>query len=151
MDQMDLKGIYPLSIIVFVAGCATLAANQLDQRYGKTQPRERVVEELPPQTVDYWSTVKPIVEKRCVVCHACYDAQCQLKMSSIEGIERGATSAKVYNGARIKPAQMTRLFEDAQSTAHWREMISNPAGRISRPRQLYTGPPERDYTGIDNR
>jgi len=119
---MTLKGIYPLSIIVFVAGCAAIGANQLEQRYGKSQPRERVVEELPPQSIDYWSTVKPIVEKRCVVCHACYDAQCQLKMSSIEGIDRGATKAKVYNGARIKPAQMTRLFEDAQSTAQWREM-----------------------------
>jgi hypothetical protein len=119
---MALKGIYSLSIIALVTGCATLAANQLEQRYGKTQPRERVVEELPPQSIDYWSTVKPIVEKRCVVCHACYDAQCQLKMSSIEGIERGATSAKVYNGSRIKPAPMTRLFEDAQSTAQWREM-----------------------------
>ena len=119
---MKLKRIYSLGAVAFVTGCATLAANQLEQRYGESHPRERVVTELPPQTIDYWTTVKPIVEKRCVVCHACYDAQCQLKMSSIEGIERGATSAKVYNGARIKPAQMTRSFEDAQSTAQWREM-----------------------------
>jgi citrate synthase len=36
-------------------------------------------------------------------------------------------------------------------TAHWREMISNPKGRISRPRQLYTGPAERKYISIDKR
>ena len=28
--------------------------------------------------------------------------------------------------------------------AHWREMILNPASRINRPRQIYTGPVERD-------
>ena len=98
-----------------------MGASQLEQRFGKAEPRERLVEELPPQAIDYWSAVKPIVDKRCVVCHACYDAPCQLKMSSIEGIERGASKTKVYNSTRIKHASMSRLFEDAQSTAEWRD------------------------------
>ncbi len=118
---MDLKRIYGLGIVAFVSGCAAIGASQLEWRFGKAEPRERVVETLPPQTIDYWSAVKPIVEKRCVVCHACYDAPCQLKMSSIEGIERGASEAKVYNPARFKHAPMTRLFEDAHSVAEWRE------------------------------
>ena len=29
--------------------------------------------------------------------------------------------------------------------AQWREMISDPTTKIGRPRQLYTGSPERDY------
>jgi len=96
---MELKGIGNLCLIAFVGGCAAMGASQLDQQFGKAEPRERVVEELPPQAVDYWSTVKPIVENRCVVCHACYDAPCQLKMTSIEGIERGASKTIVYNDA----------------------------------------------------
>jgi citrate synthase len=36
-------------------------------------------------------------------------------------------------------------------TAHWREMIADPTGRISRPRQLYTGSPARDYVAIEKR
>jgi citrate synthase len=36
-------------------------------------------------------------------------------------------------------------------TAHWREMISDPDNRISRPRQLYTGPTQRDYVDIGKR
>ena len=118
---MGLKGIYGLGVIAFVSGCAAIGASQLEWRFGKAEPRERVVENLPPQTIDYWSAVKPIVDNRCVVCHACYDAPCQLKMSSIEGIERGASEAKVYNQGRLRSAPMTRLFEDAQSTAEWRE------------------------------
>ena len=79
-----------------------------------------MVESLPANTVDYWTMVKPVVAKRCVVCHGCYDAPCQLKMSSIEGIERGASSEKVYVSTRVHPAPLTRLFEDAHSVAEWR-------------------------------
>jgi citrate synthase len=33
----------------------------------------------------------------------------------------------------------------------WREMITDPATRIQRPRQIYTGTPLRDYVPIDQR
>jgi citrate synthase len=35
--------------------------------------------------------------------------------------------------------------------AQWMEMISEHDQRIGRPRQLYTGPVERDYVPIDQR
>ncbi|MCW5590166.1 MAG: citrate (Si)-synthase [Legionellales bacterium] len=35
--------------------------------------------------------------------------------------------------------------------SHWNEMISSPDHRIGRPRQLYTGPKERDFVPIDRR
>jgi citrate synthase len=35
--------------------------------------------------------------------------------------------------------------------AHWREVASNPKLKIHRPRQVYTGPTERDYVAIENR
>jgi citrate synthase len=35
--------------------------------------------------------------------------------------------------------------------AQWREMIADPATKIGRPRQLYTGATERDYVPLDNR
>ncbi len=55
--------------------------------------------EMPPvkiemplaSSVDYLDDVSPILERRCVVCHSCYNAACQLKLSSIEGIERGGS------------------------------------------------------------
>ncbi|TDJ48265.1 MAG: peptidylprolyl isomerase [Gammaproteobacteria bacterium] len=105
---------------LLVVGCATMTAVEMEQRFGALEPRERVVDVLPAGAVDYWRDIKPIVEARCIVCHACYDAPCQLKMSSIEGIERGATEARVYDAARLTAAPMTRLFEDARSVAEWR-------------------------------
>ncbi|MCE3553323.1 citrate synthase [Pseudonocardia sp. RS11V-5] len=35
--------------------------------------------------------------------------------------------------------------------AHWREMMADPQNKIGRPRQLYIGAPERDYTEMSSR
>ncbi len=35
--------------------------------------------------------------------------------------------------------------------AHWREMMLDPARKIGRPRQVYTGSPEREYLEIEKR
>lgn len=71
--------------------------------------------------VDYQKDIKPIFEKKCVACHACYDAPCQLKLSSNEGVLRGASKDVVYNGARAKDAPPSRLYIDAHSEPAWRE------------------------------
>ncbi|MBL4576351.1 MAG: citrate synthase [Opitutaceae bacterium] len=35
--------------------------------------------------------------------------------------------------------------------ANWKEVASDPKGKIYRPRQIYTGPVKRDYVSIENR
>ncbi|HET8710818.1 MAG TPA: fatty acid cis/trans isomerase, partial [Spongiibacteraceae bacterium] len=69
---------------------------------------------------EYYRDIKSILDQRCVVCHGCYDAPCQLKLDSPEGIQRGATRAVVYDSARVLEAAPTRLFVDANSVAAWR-------------------------------
>lgn len=53
------------------------------------------------------------------------------------------------------PTEMfTVLFALARTVgwvAQWNEMISDPAQKIGRPRQLYTGPTQRDYVPVDKR
>ncbi|MDA0705905.1 MAG: citrate synthase [Proteobacteria bacterium] len=63
-------------------------------------------------------------------------------------------SGIIYRALGIPTSMFTVMFAIGRSvgwTAHWREMIADPAARISRPRQLYTGPKERSYVGIDQR
>jgi len=72
------------------------------------------------EPVLYSQDVKPLLEKRCVVCHSCYDAPCQLKLSSAEGISRGANKEKIYNPKRLTPIEPTRLFIDAKTDSEWR-------------------------------
>jgi hypothetical protein len=73
------------------------------------------------QTYSFTSDVQPILDQKCIACHACYDAPCQLKLTSGEGLLRGATGKPVYNGARLRDADPTRLFVDAHGQAQWRE------------------------------
>ena len=77
--------------------------------------------EVTSKKVDYLADVKPIFDKRCVVCHSCYNSPCQLKLSSFEGADRGATKALVYDGTRLFSQEPTRLFMDANTTKEWRE------------------------------
>ncbi len=71
--------------------------------------------------IDYPPQIKLTLEQRCMVCHGCYDAPCQLKLDAREGLERGASKDKVYDGTRLLTANLTRLFEDAKTTSQWRK------------------------------
>ena len=86
-------------------------------------------------STDYPPQIKPIVEQRCMVCHGCYDAPCQLKLDAWAGLQRGASKDKVYDGTRLLTANLTRLFEDAQSTAEWRTKGFYPVLNESSPEQ----------------
>ena len=80
-----------------------------------------VVFQTPTRHVDYMKEVKPLLDRRCAVCHSCYNSPCQLKLDSFEGADRGATKRAVYNSSRLRSMDPTRLFTDAQSTGEWRQ------------------------------
>ena len=71
--------------------------------------------------MSYRAEVRPILERRCVVCHGCYDAPCQIKLGAWEGIVRGASLAAAYQASRLREAAPTRLFVDAQLASEWRQ------------------------------
>ena len=75
---------------------------------------------MPPSTVDT-ETPMEILEHRCVVCHGCYDAPCQLKLEAQLGLERGASKDLVYEASRLRAANLTRLFDDALDEQGWRD------------------------------
>jgi Fatty acid cis/trans isomerase (CTI) len=73
------------------------------------------------ENISYLHDVKPILDKRCVSCHSCYNSPCQSKLSSFEGVDRGASKIEVYNATRLNSIDPTRLFIDAQTSEQWRE------------------------------
>ena len=73
------------------------------------------------RAIDYLADVKPILDRRCVVCPSCYNSPCQLKLSSFEGADRGASKELVYKAERLSAQPPTRLFMDAETTEEWRE------------------------------
>ncbi|HZZ32290.1 MAG TPA: citrate synthase [Phenylobacterium sp.] len=64
-----------------------------------------------------------------------------------------------YSGITLRalgfpPEMFTVLFAVARTVgwiSQWKEMIEDPAYKIGRPRQLYTGAPERPYVPVENR
>ncbi|WP_281629259.1 fatty acid cis/trans isomerase [Vibrio sp. St2] len=123
---MNLRTFFTLFLVTTFAGCATFAGLNYDQLFGEAQVRDRQVSLTTEHSDFFLSEVKPIIDNRCVVCHACYDAPCQLKMSSVAGIDRGASKELVYQGTRLTAATPSRLFEDAQTTEQWRSMGFHP-------------------------
>ncbi len=75
---------------------------------------------LQAEPISYSRDVQPILTAKCVACHACYDAPCQLNLGSAEGLQRGASKVPVYDGGRTDEQATTRLFLDAHSEAAWR-------------------------------
>ncbi len=89
--------------------------------YKTQQEHEATEAPVLSEKVSYQQDILPVLERRCVVCHGCYDAPCQLKLSSYEGLQRGASKEPVYNPSRLAPMDPTRLFIDASSARAWRE------------------------------
>lgn len=119
------RAILILASVIF-SGCAAYAGLNYNKLYGTPEPQQRILEAESFHAQHYVNDVKPIIDNRCVVCHACYDAPCQLKMSSAEGIDRGTNKDKVYQGTRLLAANTTRMFIDAQTTAGWRDKGFSP-------------------------
>jgi citrate synthase len=64
-----------------------------------------------------------------------------------------------YSGITLRalgfpPEMFTVLFALARTVgwiSQWKEMIEDPNQKIGRPRQIYTGSPQRDYVQVDKR
>ncbi|AQU86598.1 citrate (Si)-synthase [Komagataeibacter nataicola] len=63
-------------------------------------------------------------------------------------------SGIILKAMGIPTSMFTVLFAVARTTgwiSQWKEMIEEPGQRIGRPRQLYTGSPQRDFVPFDKR
>jgi citrate synthase len=63
-------------------------------------------------------------------------------------------SGIIYSALGIPRSMFTVMFAIARTAgwvAHWQEMVSDPHMKIGRPRQLYTGPIQRDYVPFEKR
>jgi hypothetical protein len=116
---------YFILVLIIVAGCSAYRTVQFKKQYGPVRTVDRTVSAHKPGEVSFYEEVQPILERRCDVCHGCYDAPCQLKLTCYEGLERGGTTKLVYD-TRLRPEKPTRLFIDASSVEEWRQMGFHP-------------------------
>ena len=63
-------------------------------------------------------------------------------------------SGIILDAMGFPTSMFTPIFALARTAgwiSQWKEMIADPSQKIGRPRQLYTGAPERDYVDVKNR
>jgi citrate synthase len=63
-------------------------------------------------------------------------------------------SGIIYRALNIPNNMFTVMFAIARTVgwvSHWMEMMNDPLQRIGRPRQVYMGPPRRDFVPLDDR
>jgi hypothetical protein len=73
-----------------------------------------------------WSAAQQVFDTRCIECHGCYDAPCQLKLETLAGVQRGASHDQVYDNTRMFAADPTRLGIDARLVSEWRAKGFHP-------------------------
>jgi hypothetical protein len=66
-----------------------------------------------------YEQVQELFNTRCILCHSCNNAPCQLKLSSFEGLDRGASKIEAIHPTRLKSIPPTRLGIDARSAGEW--------------------------------
>lgn len=105
---MRLATILCLVLLLSITGCLAKALPPVEVK-------------IPTRTINYLTEVKPLLDRRCTVCHSCYNSPCQLKLDSYEGVDRGATKRAIYNASRLSAMEPSRLFIDAETTQDWRK------------------------------
>ena len=115
-----------LALLLVLGGCTPVLIHQMNELYGQGNPF-RYDQPMAPKAnaVEFHRDIQPILESRCVVCHGCYDAPCQLNLTSWEGLGRGANPDQVYTN-RILATDPTRLLIDAQLPSQWRQKNFHP-------------------------
>jgi citrate synthase len=122
----------------------------------------RVYKNYDPRATVMQKTAKDVLEK-LGVSDPIFDVAKELEQIALNDpyfIEKKLyPNVDFYSGVILSaigfPTEMfTVLFALARTVgwvAQWNEMISDPAQKIGRPRQLYTGPAQRDYVPVDKR
>lgn len=96
------------------AGCSSEYPGEVSQRPLLPAPASH--------PISFEEDVQPILEAKCLACHGCFDAPCQLKLESANGLIRGANPASAYDGSRLETGTPTRLGLDASTEQQWREL-----------------------------
>lgn len=103
----------------FLLGTTQLLAK--DPNYSITRPGNRFIGE----TGDlYRDKIQPILASRCVSCHSCNSAPCQLNLSSYKGLVRGMSKDNPHSTSlRRSFSEVHRArLEDSFTEEQWRDL-----------------------------
>jgi len=70
MQKKSLLALFYIIVFLIFAGCSL---KEVDVEFEQIAVDEKLLLTLPSEPVSYFKSVKPVLERRCVTCHGCYD------------------------------------------------------------------------------
>ena len=135
-----MRFLRPLLILLVLGGCATIAGLEYDKRFGPADPTRFDTPRPPHGDLSFRADVEPILDRRCVVCHGCYDAPCQLKLGAWDGIARGATKGPSTTADAPAGGAADAPVRRCAATSQWRQKGFFPVLNERTPRRKTTWP-----------
>lgn len=120
--------------------------------YKNYDPRATVMQKTAKQVLDHLGVKDPVFDVARELEHIALNDPYFIEKKLYPNVD--FYSGVILSAIGFPTTMFTVLFALARTVgwvAQWNEMISDPEQKIGRPRQLYTGPAQRDYTPLDKR
>ncbi len=120
--------------------------------YKNYDPRATVMQKTAAEVLDKLGRSDPIFEVARQLEHMALNDQYFIDKKLFPNVD--FYSGVILSAIGFPTTMFTVLFALARTVgwvAQWNEMISDPEQKIGRPRQLYTGPKQRDYVPVNKR
>jgi citrate synthase len=120
--------------------------------YKNFDPRARLIKKAADQVFDQLGTEDPLLDIAKHLERAALEDEFFVERKLYPNVD--FYSGILYRAMGIPTEMFTVMFAIGRLPgwlAQWKEMRDDPAGRIARPRQVYTGPNKRAYVPVDQR
>ena len=120
--------------------------------YKNYDPRAKVMQETAKEVLGVLGVNDPVFDVARELEHIALHDEYFIEKKLYPNVD--FYSGIILSAMGFPTDMFTVLFALARTVgwvAQWNEMISDPEQKIGRPRQLYTGEPQRDYVAIDKR
>ena len=120
--------------------------------YKNFDPRAKVMKQTADEVLKELNIADPVLDVAKELEHIALNDSYFIEKKLYPNVD--FYSGVILNAIGFPTEMFTALFALARTVgwvAQWNEMISDPEQKIGRPRQLYTGSPQRDYVPVRER
>ncbi len=120
--------------------------------YKNYDPRAKVMQKTAAEVLEKLGVTDPVFDVARELEHIALNDEYFIEKKLYPNVD--FYSGVVLSAIGFPTSMFTALFALARTVgwvAQWNEMISDPAQKIGRPRQLYVGPTQRDYVPVARR
>jgi citrate synthase len=120
--------------------------------YKNYDPRAKVMQKTAEEVLDNLGISDPVLDTARELEQVALNDEYFIEKKLYPNVD--FYSGVILSAIGFPTSMFTALFALARTVgwvAQWNEMIADPDQKIGRPRQLYTGPAQRDYVPVDRR